>query len=210
MSTLAATAARYARAGFRPLLPDHAALVEAAEAARGGARLRETLDRSLGAAVFLGRGAGARVLLIEQLSAGRRFWSLPKGHPEAGEDDAAAAAREVREETGVDVARALVAAPGGGLLWAGSAYTFCGAAHPSSAEAASMPAGAPREPLVVHKTVRYALADLGAAAAPPPLALQASEVAAAEFLPLAAALERLPHENDRAALRALAEHHARL
>jgi 8-oxo-dGTP pyrophosphatase MutT (NUDIX family) len=47
-----------------------------------------------------------RVLLIA--TAGGRRWQLPKGHVEPGESVAQAAAREVREETGV---RARIVAP---------------------------------------------------------------------------------------------------
>ncbi|MBB6100071.1 diadenosine hexaphosphate hydrolase (ATP-forming) [Deinobacterium chartae] len=51
--------------------------------------------RGAGGVVFDSKG---NVLLIRYPSGG---WSFPKGHLEAGEDDPAAALREVEEETGV-------------------------------------------------------------------------------------------------------------
>ena len=210
---MSSAASRYARLGFRELLPEHAAAVEAAERARGVPRLREMTDRSLGAAVFLGRGDERRVLLIEQISQGSRFWAIPKGHAEEsdGGDDAVTAIRELREETGVDISGRLIAG-----VWAGSGYTFCGTPHVALAAAAGSPSlhatpPSPDEKVVFYKSVSYALADLGAdARAPPALTLQAAEVAAAAFLPLEDALARLRYENDRITLRELAAKHAAL
>ncbi len=55
----------------------------------------------VGAVVTDGRG---RLLLIRRGSApGAGLWSLPGGRVEPGESDAAALAREMREETGLDV-----------------------------------------------------------------------------------------------------------
>lgn len=54
-----------------------------------------------GGVVYRKTGRGCEVLLIQD-----RFgrWALPKGHVEAGETAAAAAEREVQEETGVAAA----------------------------------------------------------------------------------------------------------
>ncbi len=43
------------------------------------------------------------IVPVKRDARGRRVLGLPKGHPEAGETPAQAAAREVREETGLDV-----------------------------------------------------------------------------------------------------------
>jgi ADP-ribose pyrophosphatase YjhB (NUDIX family) len=45
-----------------------------------------------------------RLLLVQRANEpGRGLWSVPGGRVEAGEDDAAALVREMREETGLDV-----------------------------------------------------------------------------------------------------------
>lgn len=207
LARVMSTAARYARVGFRELLPEHECAVEAAELLVGGARLRELTDRSLGAAVFAGRGGSRVVLLIEQISQGARFWSLPKGHAEPGDaDDAATAIREIREETGIALHPSQLV-PG---VWCGSAYSYCGTPHVSQATSGA----AANEKVVFHKSTIYGLADLGANAAAkgrlPELALQASEVANAEFLSVDVAVSRLRHNNDRKVLQELAERHAQL
>jgi 8-oxo-dGTP pyrophosphatase MutT (NUDIX family) len=46
-----------------------------------------------------GRRGEERFLLLDY----GQYWDYPKGHVEAGEDDLAAASRELREETGVNV-----------------------------------------------------------------------------------------------------------
>jgi bis(5'-nucleosidyl)-tetraphosphatase len=63
-----------------------------------------TTERSAGVIVYRfarGRGAGAtrerEYLLLDY----GRYWDFPKGHVEAGEDDFAAAVRELHEEAGI-------------------------------------------------------------------------------------------------------------
>lgn len=50
------------------------------------------------------RDADSRVLLVRRANEpARGLWSIPGGHIEVGESPAEAAAREVREETGLDI-----------------------------------------------------------------------------------------------------------
>jgi bis(5'-nucleosidyl)-tetraphosphatase len=59
-------------------------------------------DQSYGVIPLLLTESGPKVLLVYQIGRrGDRFWTLPKGHPEAGESPETAALRELKEETGV-------------------------------------------------------------------------------------------------------------
>ena len=191
-------AARYSRAGYRPLTPAHEALALAAEALRGGAALEQLTDLSCGLAVVHERA----VLLIHQKTATGSHWALPKGHPEAGESDLMAALREVREEAGLRISGDCVA-PG---AWAESRYTIVGKLW---GEAWRAHADFPNEALracVYHKTARFALARLPPGAPRPPVTLQAEEVLASEWLPAEEGIEKLTFEDERVALRALLQH----
>jgi len=68
-----------------------------AELDDGARRPRTIFHQSAGAVVF----SDNRCLVIRR--ADREEWILPKGHLEEGEDPAEAAAREVKEETGIDI-----------------------------------------------------------------------------------------------------------
>jgi 8-oxo-dGTP pyrophosphatase MutT (NUDIX family) len=61
------------------------------------------LERSAGFIVFRDQpssaGTGGRLYLLLDYG---RHWDYPKGHIEKGEDDAAAALRELHEETGIE------------------------------------------------------------------------------------------------------------
>lgn len=62
-------------------------------------RARVRRETSAGGVVVRRASGGPLVLLIRD---GHRNWGFPKGHIEAGEEPAAAAMREIREETGID------------------------------------------------------------------------------------------------------------
>lgn len=65
--------------------------------------LRRVEETSAGGFVLAADGS-ERVALIGRLGRGGRLdWCVPKGHPEGDEDLASAAAREVFEETGLEV-----------------------------------------------------------------------------------------------------------
>ena len=54
-----------------------------------------------GGVVVRQRAGRDEVCLVRRARHGPQTWNLPKGHPEPGEDLAATAVREVREETGL-------------------------------------------------------------------------------------------------------------
>ncbi len=103
-----------------------------------------------------------------------RAWCLPKGHPEPGEDAAAAAVREVREETGT---AGEILAPLGAIQ-----YRF----------------SAPGAHETIEKTVLFFLMR---ALPGTPGPLDANEVVAIRWLPLAAAAGEAAYDNERQVLR---------
>lgn len=63
-----------------------------------------THEKSAGAVVFYQGDLGQRGEKIEYLLLLSNFWGFPKGRLEAGESEREAALREIREETGLEVA----------------------------------------------------------------------------------------------------------
>ena len=60
-------------------------------------------DQSYGVVPLHMTDGEVQVLLVNQIGArGDLFWTLPKGHPEAGETPEMTALRELAEETGLD------------------------------------------------------------------------------------------------------------
>ncbi|WP_117238587.1 NUDIX hydrolase [Thermus sediminis] len=113
-------------------------------------------------------------VLVVSLKGGRVF-TLPKGQVEPGERYPETATREVREETGVEAAPL---APLGKVR-----YYFT--------------VKVKDEPVIVSKEVHYFLMAYRGGEPRP----QLSEVEAANFLPVAEALERLSYANEREMLR---------
>ncbi|MCL1788834.1 MAG: NUDIX domain-containing protein [Oscillospiraceae bacterium] len=58
-------------------------------------------EKSCGAVVYRKYHGNTEILLAKHVKSG--YWSFPKGHVEDGETEAQTAAREIMEETGVDV-----------------------------------------------------------------------------------------------------------
>ena len=58
-------------------------------------------EKSCGAIVYRKSHGNTEILLIKHINSGH--WSFPKGHMEKDETELETAAREIKEETGVDV-----------------------------------------------------------------------------------------------------------
>lgn len=67
------------------------------EAARSSGHVARQ-ERSAGVILYRDTPAGKRLFLLLDYG---RYWDYPKGHVEAGEDDVAAALRELHEETAI-------------------------------------------------------------------------------------------------------------
>jgi len=120
-----------------------------------------------------------RILLVNHRRMGRSYWVLPGGALNAGESFAACAAREVREETGLEV---LV----DGLLYVGEAYSKDGARHTVDLiflGHLSAEGGAPRAMAgwAIERPEFVPLEDLAGLLLLPPIAGEILEDAAAGF-----------------------------
>jgi len=60
-----------------------------------------TYEKSCGAVVYRKYHGNTEILLVKHVKSG--YWSFPKGHTENDETEAETAAREIMEETGLDV-----------------------------------------------------------------------------------------------------------
>ncbi len=58
-------------------------------------------EKSCGAIVYRKHHGNTEILLIKHINSGH--WSFPKGHVEENETEVETAAREIKEETGIDV-----------------------------------------------------------------------------------------------------------
>ena len=58
-------------------------------------------EKSCGAVVYRKYHGNTEILLAKHVKSG--YWSFPKGHVEEGETEAETAAREIMEETGIEV-----------------------------------------------------------------------------------------------------------
>ena len=128
-------------------------------------------ERSAGFCIFRPTEAGPEYLLLDY----GRHWDFPKGHVEKGEDDLAAATRELREETGITDFRLIPA------FQHEITYFF-----------------RDRRKGVIRKTVVFFLAETSAK---PSEIVISHEHEGFEFLPYDAAIRRVTFPNARQILR---------
>ncbi|HIE48432.1 TPA: NUDIX domain-containing protein [Candidatus Bipolaricaulota bacterium] len=127
-------------------------------------------ERAAGYILFRERSGRREYLIIRNRQGGH--WGFPKGHIELGEDELAAARREVAEEVGI---QRLVPVPGFRQL---IRYRFF------------------RKGELVEKQVTFFLGRAEEEGQPAP-----GEVGEMQWLPFPAALERITHEEQRELLR---------
>ena len=58
-------------------------------------------EESCGGIIFYNGKQNTKILLVKNTNG--KYWSFPKGHIEQGETEKETAAREIKEETGLDV-----------------------------------------------------------------------------------------------------------
>lgn len=136
-------------------------------------------ETSAGGVVFRRAGGDFTVLLIKD---SYRNWGFPKGHVEEGEDAAAAAVREINEETGLD--HLVMRGPIQSIDWF---FRFKGR--------------------LIHKTCHFFLLESPEGEAAPQ---RAEGITAVRWLPLEEALRTVSYANARDVLKAAGDMVVRL
>lgn len=168
---------QYIREGFRPMLPAHEQFLDC----HALATPMVVEDKSLGTiccAIVPGFEPVVAMQQARDHAGGKSsIWSFPKGHPDVGESDVDAAARETLEEMGIDVKRYVKR-----KLQVRQAYTYAGFMHGDAWKRhKDFPNESKRPVCVFHKEVIYFLAVLPQALA---LVPQEEEVVQAAWIPL--------------------------
>jgi len=172
------------------MLPKHRAKLAEKEAELGH-ELPEVEDKSCGVIALHKRPDGVVVVALLLLkSKDGNAWGFPKGHPDPGEDDLAAANREFREETGIDVSSQIVAG-----AFHDEAYTFVYHLHSDAWKRhPDYPDPSKRPFCIIHKIVRYFVAVVSSTT---DFQVQPAEVEEGRWVPVDEALVLLESEGSR-------------
>ena len=192
--------AGYCLEGCRPLSAG-----DLARATRHG--LGTLCDRSVGSVVFhREEGADESVGRVLLMRSRKGAWEFPKGHPNDGEDELAAAVRETCEETGVTAACFRLLPEHQRDV----GYSFVGTLHDDRwRRHADFPDERKRPILVVHKTVRFFLGlatpngGEGHVEDTAQTAEHAAEAATVAWVPVDAARALLTHTESKVVLEEL-------
>jgi len=188
--------AGYCLEGCRPLSAG-----DLARATRHG--LGTLCDRSVGSVVFhREEGADASVGRVLLIRSRKGAWEFPKGHPNDGEDELAAAVRETCEETGVTAACFRLLREHHRDV----GYSLLGTLHDDRwRRHADFPDERKRPILVVHKTVRFflGLATPNGAGGHVEATAQTAEAATVAWVPVDEARALLTHTESKFVLEEL-------
>jgi 8-oxo-dGTP pyrophosphatase MutT (NUDIX family) len=126
-------------------------------------------DESFGVVPLKKENGSWQVFLIKHKHG--RYWGFPKGHAETGETPQATAARELKEETNLDIVQFLTSEP---LM---ERYSFI------------------LDGSRIYKRVHYFIAEVSGS-----VALQKHEIADGLWLPIPSALQKLTHPEGKTIL----------
>ncbi len=126
-------------------------------------------DESFGVVPLQKENSSWQVFLIKHKHG--RYWGFPKGHAEAGETPQATAARELKEETNLDIIQFLTSEP----LMERYSFVLNGSR--------------------IYKRVHYFIAEVSGS-----VVLQKHEISDGLWLPIPAALQKLTHPEGKTIL----------
>ena len=161
--------------------------------------LGEMDDKSCGCVVFRTGPAGVLQCLMIN---GSNYWAFPKGHPDEGESEKAAALRETREETGLELIMNQISD-----FRLSVGYTFIKRLHNDKwKKHADYPELSKRPILVTHKIVEYFYVSLSASESSI-IQERTEEAKAVKWVNVDEVMGRLQHDEEKGVFERMLEHY---